>query len=64
MARFQYSKHPFDMNEYFSGERVVIGGMVCDWEEKDKKESAKPEEKAPQVANLKIVSEKTKELDR
>jgi hypothetical protein len=32
MSRLKNSHHTFDMNEYFSGERFVVGGMVCDWE--------------------------------
>ncbi len=32
MSRYKFSHHTFDMSEYFSGERFVVGGMVCDWE--------------------------------
>ncbi len=58
MGRFQYNKQPFDMNEYFSGERVTVGGMKIDWE--DKKESSskpEPEGKSIQVAKFKETKE-------
>lgn len=48
MPRFQYSQHPFDMNEYLSGMRSVIGGMACDWED--------PEEPLP-VKEAKVLDE-------
>lgn len=46
MSRYRYNQHPFDMNEYLSGERFVVGGMICDWEE--------PEEKPIVVQQIKI----------
>ncbi len=39
MNKFQYNRHPFDMSEYLSGERFVVGGLNCDWEEDEKPEA-------------------------
>ncbi len=33
MGRAQQTSHPFDMNEYFSGQRTVLGGRDYDMEE-------------------------------
>ena len=58
----KYNPHPFDMSEYFAGQRFVIEGIVNDWdtpvkeEKPKKKESKKKDSKAESSAlNLKHI---------
>lgn len=44
MGRTQQTSHTFDMNEYFSGQRAVIGGRDFEKEEKGQEAQA-PSEK-------------------